>query len=139
MNEEHTKATSPHAIRVDHSLASMDSAIRDADGETSGRVVSVALTELAEALEGWLAELDEAMGRAALPWTRDTLERISSRERQTIEDLRRLAALAPTAPPAALSDMFVAARIAVGLATRAEVKKSRVRREADRESPGGQG
>lgn len=128
-----------YASGVDHALASMESALTDADFVASGRVVSLALLELAGALEGWLEELDEAMGPCALPWTRDTLERISTREQQTIEDLRRLSALAPGAPPEALADMFVAARIAVGLATRSEVKKARVRREADRESPGGQG
>ena len=137
---DYEKATpSPYASSVDHSLVSMASAIAEADGGASGRVVSAALLELATALEGWLQELDDAMGRAALPWTRDTLARISTRERETIEDLRRLAALAPTAPQEALGDMFVAARIAVGLATRAEVKKARVRRETDQESPGGQG
>lgn len=141
MERELRKATpSQHAHRVEHSLASIESALaEDAGSAASGRVVAAALLELAAALEGWLTELDESMGRAALPWTREALERISARERHTTEDLRRLAALAPAAPAEALADMFVAARIAVGLATRAEVRKARVRREADREAPGGQG
>lgn len=140
MMDDEKAASSPHAASVDHALASMEEALEEgADHESSGIVVASALLELASALEGWLAELDDTMGRAALSWTRESLERITTRERLTIQDLRRLAVLAPEAPVEALADMYVAARIAVGLAARSEVRKARVRREAARESPGGQG
>ncbi len=119
-------------------LAALDAADAAIHGEGSPEDrVARALVSLADGLAEMLATSD-TRPRSGIP-AQQVLDRFRLSQSERIAEIRSLATEATGSKPARLAGISGRARSATKSAVRSEVKKRRVRRGNEEDSPGGEG